>query len=228
MGTAQVVTEAEVGSVESVVQWTFYKGVLSGPYKAMEPFVPERFPPLQEQIVHWSTAAVASALEETQRLAAYRALRSSRDEILLRELVRRGATLDQVLVWAREPEPRIFNGRIYSLLSVLEEAGQSEILEHLAPRLLAQFNSGGSHVIDNVGSVLWAMRKRCSVELRKEVMGAWRRGVERPLLMQYLEGTCEPDRGILEEIRAWNAVVALDDNRKRALVSRWEKELTAK
>jgi hypothetical protein len=190
---------------------------LTATYYPVDPFVPERFPPLDELVKTWSDDRIRAELARTGRADVF----GHRQDILLAEAVRRGLSTEQIVELLRSAPAGQERTRLSSVVRLLERSGQgSRFSEYFEPALRTYEQMDSRRVKDAVELLFFRARKRCSPAFEQQALRILREGENRladgPVLYLDFCATSEEALQVLETLRASDVL----ESRRQSAVQR--------
>lgn len=147
------------------------------PYYPVPPLVPERFPPLTELVQSWSFGRIWSEVGRTVDMKSQFDFSEHRDEILVRELARRGLSDDQFLDLLRTAKPHRLTSRAGMVFSALRSTGKDAFLNSHFHAALDQYERMGPMATSAVETVFLFAGKSCSPRLEERSVRYLKSGI---------------------------------------------------
>lgn len=166
-------------------------------YYPIQPYIPERFPPLTDRVKEWNSGRIRSELSKPTGPN----LSGNRTEILLAELARRGLSVTEVTELLREAPPGEEAMRLQHILAVMKRSpDRLDVTAYFGPalRMYAQMGARGEGAAD---ILFLEASKKCDAEVEARALELLRVGVLQQGPLDYL-GSCSTSREVLQVLEA--------------------------
>lgn len=175
---------------------------LTATHYPVEPFVPERFPPLESLVKTWSDDRIREELARTGRADVF----GHRQDILLAEAVRRGLSTEQIVELLRSAPAGREYARLASLERILARNGQgSAFSEYFEPALRMYEQMDSRRAMDAIRLLFYRARKRCSPAFERHALRVLREDESRLAAgpLSYLDSCAASQEALqlVEELR---------------------------
>ncbi|MBL8233632.1 MAG: hypothetical protein JNL98_34365 [Bryobacterales bacterium] len=156
------------------------------------PFVPERFPPLDELMKSWSTTKIRSEVGTRFSLIS-----EDRDEVLITEFARRGMSAEEFVDLLRNVPPGFVQTRMQVVLRALGKVGVSPLPLSYLDSALAFFEGAYPRREDSVESLFRYASTTCTPHFEQRALRLLKSGLFHQGPLRYL-GEC----GVSEDVLA--------------------------
>lgn len=170
---------------------------LTAKYYPVKPFIPERFPPVDELARSWSSEQIRAELRKWLKEDAF----GHRQEILLNELVGRGITTEQTLDLLGDVPPGREYDRLIRLIGALRRNGQGSALRTFFEPALRMYEQKGRPANSAVERLFASAVRMCAPAFEQQALRVLREGVFLRGPIHYLSA-CSVSQEAIEAIQA--------------------------
>lgn len=165
------------------------------------PFIPERFPPLTELAHSWTFARLWGEVGKTFDLRIHMDFSEHRDEILIKELIRRRLSEDQFLDLLSNTKPGYMESRAGIVFSALASTGKEASLNRYFESALNMYERIGP-VAGSAAELVFRFASRsCSPALEAHAVRLMKSGVFQKGALSYI-GACSSSSEMLRAVEA--------------------------
>lgn len=158
-------------------------------YYPVPPFVPERFPPLNELIQSWSFGRIWSEVGKRFDLQVYMDFSEYRDVILITELARRGLSEEQVVELLTNTEGSNLHTRARVVLDALRRSGKEASVNRYFDPALEMYEKIGPSAHAAVDTLFHNAARTCTPKVEAHALRLLKSGIFQEAALLYI-GAC--------------------------------------